>query len=228
MPRHIYLGHHRDVALRAILQYSAHLRLGVVALVRLAVEVCVAAAAALAVKFGIGVALQPPPLIVGQVQMYRVELVQHAQIRHPAHVVDGNEVARGVEHHAAIFAQRAVLDEHVAHLAVRLLQDLRERDIGVKQALCAARDVDSASLYPDLAALVGQRAVPVTGHDERLFVRLFGAHELRFRQQHPSKISLLKALSFERDLAELKFRVAVLDGRRQRHNAISLHRQFSG
>ena len=59
-------------------------------------------------RAGIGVDLDPPPLIVGQVPVEDVEVVQRRQIDDPLHLFDGIERAPYVEHHAPVAQIRLV------------------------------------------------------------------------------------------------------------------------
>ena len=54
-----------------------------------------------------GVDLQPPALVVGQVQVQDVELVERGEVDEAQDVVDAEEVARDVEHDAAPGVARA-------------------------------------------------------------------------------------------------------------------------
>ena len=63
-----------------------------------------------AVSFGHDVDLDAPALVVGEVQVQHVELVEREQVDVLLHLVDGEEVARDVEHRAAPGEARMIGD----------------------------------------------------------------------------------------------------------------------
>ena len=110
--RHVDLRNDLDIPACGILDDVADLPFGVVAAegARLARERRVAAESPGFRQTGIGVDLDPPPLIVGQVPVEDVEVVQRCQIDDPLHLFDGIERAPHVEHHAPVAQIRFVGD----------------------------------------------------------------------------------------------------------------------
>ena len=154
MPRHFNLGHDRDVALRSVIENLADLRLRVEErAVGLAVVPPPAAApfprrwapGAVLRKIWIGVDLDAPALVVGEVPVQHVHFVERHLVEKALDLVDAEEVAAFVEEKPPPMVARGVANlyggEGVAELAgrARVGGELAERLDGVEEACGIAR-----------------------------------------------------------------------------------------
>ena len=115
------LGHDRDATVRGVPDQGAELVLAVEPAVRRTVSGCLGGSAGLAPPAGdlgesrIALRLEPPALVVGQMQVEGVELVQGEQVDEPVHIAERHEVPAGVQVHPAPAEAWPVLDPDTGH-----------------------------------------------------------------------------------------------------------------
>ena len=109
--------------------------------------------------------LDPPPLIVGQVQMEPVELVEGHAVDERLHLVDRKEVTGHVEHHAPPAEARLVDDlDPVQLLSVSLPEELAEGGRRRDHPFAgASAEIDAVTQDPEPIALGGQGRIEPEG-----------------------------------------------------------------
>jgi len=108
VPRHVDLGHHRDAARGGVRQQGRPV-VGRVVAARVAPD---RRARRASHQLRAGRQVQPPRLVVGEVQVQHVELVRRDEVDDPPQVVGGHHVPGDVHGQAAPRVARRILDEH--------------------------------------------------------------------------------------------------------------------
>ncbi len=122
---------------------------------------------------------QPPPLVVGQMPMERIDLVQRKDVEIAFHLLHGAEMAANVEHHAPVGKKRLVLDpkrgDHRFTLPGAAGSDLSQGLHGMERSAGrSGREIDALSGNLDAILLRGE--FPVESDVDGTFFRLPANH----------------------------------------------------
>ena len=158
--RHVYLRDDLNAARGAVRHQVFQFLPGVHSFVGSAVAEAFRPFGRDAFQFGIARHRQAPALVVRQVELELVEFIVGHQVHEFLQVLDGDEVARRVHHHAAPRVARLVLDDSAGNafrMRRQLVLELLESDQSVDTALFpAGREVHSLRGDGELIGVLAQ------------------------------------------------------------------------